>query len=78
MTSLPAMVYGLRNKGYLREGYDADICIFDPETILDNATYLEPFHRADGLNWVIVGGVVAAENAVFNGAKNGRVLPRQL
>ena len=78
ITSLPAMVYGLRNKGYLREGYDADICIFDPETILDNATYLEPFHRADGLNWVIVGGVVAAENAVFNGAKNGRVLPRQL
>ena len=78
MTSLPAMVYGLQNKGQIREGYDADICVFDPETILDRATYLEPSHRAEGLHWVIVGGAVTAENAAFNGTKNGRVLPRQL
>ena len=39
MTSLPAKVYDLKGKGYIREGFDADICIFDSEKIIDNATF---------------------------------------
>ena len=78
MTSLPAAVYGLENKGLLKEGFDADICVFDPETIIDKATYLEPHHRAEGLRWVIVNGQVAAENAVSTGITAGKVLLRPL
>ena len=78
MTSLPAMVYNLENKGYLREGYDADICVFDPETIIDGATYTEPHLKAQGLNWVIVGGQVAAKDAVSTGITAGKVLLRKI
>ena len=78
MTSLPAKVYDLENKGYIRIGFDADICVFDPETIIDKATYIDPSQRAEGLNWVIVGGEVAAENAVYTGSRRGKVLPRSV
>ena len=77
MTSLPAKVYGLEGKGYIREGYDGDICIFDPETIIDTATYTQVTGRAEGLRWVIVGGKVAAENAVYTGTTTGKVLLRK-
>lgn len=77
MTSLPATVYDLKNKGLIKVGYDADICVFDPETIIDRATYIEPSHRAEGLHYVIVGGEVAAENAVSTGKINGKVLLRK-
>lgn len=76
MTSLPAQVYGLAGKGMIREGMDADICLFDPETIADKATYTEVTHRAEGLYRVIVGGKVAAENAVFTGTAAGKLLLR--
>lgn len=76
MTSLPAQVYGLSGKGLIREGMDGDICVFDPETIIDRATYTEVGHRAEGLRYVIVGGVVAAENALSTGVAKGRVLRR--
>ncbi len=74
MTALPAEVYHLANKGYIQAQYDADICIFDPETIRDMATYDDPAKRAEGLRFVIVGGQVAAENAVHNGISAGKVL----
>ena len=77
MTALPAKVYGLKEKGYIKVGFDADICVFDPETILDKATYTEVSLRAEGLNFVIVGGVIAAENAVTTGDLGGKVLARQ-
>ena len=76
MTSLPAYVYGLEGKGYLREGMDADICVFDPNTIQDHATYMEPTLGAEGLRWVIVGGQIAAENAIATGVTAGKVLLR--
>lgn len=76
MTLLPARVYDLKNKGLLKVGYDADICVFDPQTIIDRATYTDPSQRAEGLHWVIVGGQVAAQNAVYNGVTAGKVLRR--
>ncbi len=74
ITSMPAEVYGLKTKGLLKEGYDADICIFDADKIIDKADYVNCEERAEGLNYVIVGGVITAENAVYTGAKNGRVI----
>jgi len=73
-TFMPATVYKLQNKGLIREGYDADICIFDAEKIIDKADYINPHNRCEGLNYVIIGGEIAAENAVYNGKRNGRFL----
>lgn len=77
MTSLPAMVYGLATKGVIAEGMDADICIFDPETIIDRAEFTNPHLRAEGLHFVIVDGVIAAENAVCTGQRPGKLLRRK-
>ena len=54
MTSLPAAVYDLRGKGLVREGFDADLCIFNPDTILDHADYATCHDHAEGFNSVIV------------------------
>ena len=74
MTSQPAYVYGLKNKGLIKEGYDADICIFDYEKIIDRADYMDCHKRAEGLNYVIVNGKIAAENAVYNGTLSAKVI----
>lgn len=73
-TSLPAAVYGFKTKGLLKEGYDADICIFDPETIIDRCDFVDCHQRADGLRYVLIGGKVVAENAEFNGTMAGKLL----
>ena len=70
-TSMPASVYGLSSKGVLKEGYDADICIFDADRITDKADYSDCRQRCEGLEYVIVGGGIAAQNAVYTGSKNG-------
>jgi N-acyl-D-amino-acid deacylase len=77
MTSMPAAVYELSGKGLLREGFDADICIFDPEKIVDRAEFVDCHGRAEGLHYVLVGGEVVVKNAVYQGKKNGRVLLRK-
>ena len=74
MTSLPAKVYKLSSKGLLREGYDADICIFDAEKIIDKATFTDCTKGAEGLDYVIVGGKIAAQDAVYNGTKNAKFI----
>ncbi len=74
MTSMPAVVYGLKTKGLIAEGYDADICIFDADTIVDRADFSNCALRAEGLNYVLVGGQIAAENAVYTGARAAKLL----
>ena len=78
MTSMPAAVYGFSTKGIIKEGMDADICIFDSDKIIDNASFTECQKRASGLNYVILGGEIVVENAVYNGKKNGAVLLRTI
>lgn len=77
ITSLPAEVYGLKGKGLIRVGYDADICIFDPEKITDRADFTSCQLRAEGLKFVIVGGETVAEDSVYTGKKPGRILLRK-
>ena len=73
---MPASVYGLTGKGLLAEGYDADICIFDPEKITDRADFINCWEKAEGLHYVIVGGQVVAEDATCNGVCPGKLLRR--
>lgn len=77
MTSLPAAVYKFQNKGLLKEGYDADICIFDPDRILDQADFADPSGHAIGLSYTIVGGKIAAKDAFATGELGGKLLYRK-
>jgi N-acyl-D-amino-acid deacylase len=74
MTSLPAQVLSINKRGLLREGYYADITIFDPEIIIDKATFEDPHQYAVGINTVLVNGVIVVENGLHNGNRPGRVL----
>jgi N-acyl-D-amino-acid deacylase len=58
MTSLPAEKLRLKSKGRIAENYDADVTIFNPDAIIDNATYENPRQFSSGIEWVIDGGVV--------------------
>lgn len=74
-TSMPASVYELDLKGKIYEGFDADICIFDAERIIDKADYVNCANRCEGLNYVILGGEIVVENAIYNGKKKGSFIP---
>ena len=74
MTSLPAMVYNLPTKGLIREGMDADLVLFDPETVGDNNDYANPYVKNSGLDYVIVGGQIAVKDNVITGAMGGKQL----
>ena len=76
MTSLPALVFGMTDRGALRPGAFADVVIFDPATVKDMATYLEPHQLAEGVSTTIVNGVVVYEGGTFTDALPGRVLTR--
>ena len=73
MTSLPAHVYNLSGKGMIREGYDADICIFDAEKIIDKSDFTDCVQKNEGLNYVLVAGEVVVEDAEHNGKRLGKV-----
>lgn len=77
MTSLPAHVYELNGKGRIAVGMDADLCIFDPETISDTADFVRCDLPNKGLNYVIVGGRVVLKDGVYNGVRAGVVLARK-
>jgi N-acyl-D-amino-acid deacylase len=74
MTSLPALVFGIEDRGVLRPGAFADVAIFDPATIEDAATYEQPQQLATGVPTVLVNGVVVREDGQFTDALPGRVL----
>ena len=74
LTSLPADILGLEDRGTLAEGYMADIVIFDPETIKDNATFEDPFHYPDGMKYVFVNGTALVDNGKYTRALPGRAL----
>ena len=77
MTSLNAAKLGLRDRGRLQAGAFADITIFDPDQVLDKATYTEPFQNNIGIESVIVNGQVVLDHDRHTGARPGRALRRQ-
>jgi len=74
MTSLPASFLRLKNRGTLQEGAVADIVVFAPEAVRDNATYADSRRYCSGVEYVIVNGVPSIENGEYLGALNGRLL----
>jgi len=76
MTSLPALTLQMKDRGILEEGYKADITIFNPETIRDNATYADSRQYSTGVKYVIVNGKTTIENGEFNDVLHGKLLLR--
>ena len=74
MTSLPAQILSIKQRGLIKEGYYADITVFDSKTIIDKATFEDPHQYAEGIHSVIVNGVIVVEQGVHNGNKPGKVL----
>lgn len=77
ITSLPAQREHLTGRGLIKEGFFADITIFDPDNIIDKATYTQPAQLAEGVKYVIVNGQVAFENGKATGAMPGKPLKGQ-
>ena len=74
MTSLNAAKLGIRDRGLLRAGHFADLTLFDPERVIDRATYTEPFQYGTGIEYVIVNGQVVLDRGKHTGTHSGRVL----
>jgi N-acyl-D-aspartate/D-glutamate deacylase len=74
MTSLPASVFGIRDRGELRAAAFADLVVFDPAKVIDRATYQDPHALAEGMDWVLVNGAIARRDGEFTGAREGKVL----
>lgn len=76
MTSLNASKLDIRDRGLIRAGHYADLVIFDPATIIDKATYTEPFQYPEGIQFVVVNGEVVLERGTHSGKKPGKALRR--
>ena len=74
ITSMPAEREHLTDRGLLKTGFYADITIFDPATIIDQATYANPAQLSKGVDCVIVNGQVEFDHGALTGAKAGRAL----
>ena len=74
MTSLSAQRLAIRDRGLLREGFFADIAIFDPDTVADRSTFDDPHQYAVGMDTVLVNGQVVVADGRHTGARPGRIL----
>jgi dihydroorotase/N-acyl-D-amino-acid deacylase len=77
MTSMPAKAMGLKDRGIIEIGKKADITIFNPETIIDNATFVRPHQYSEGIEYVLVNGKLAVDKGVFQPIKSGEVLLKE-
>jgi N-acyl-D-amino-acid deacylase len=77
MTSLPATTFGLKNRGFLRERYWADLVVFDPAKVRDNATFEAPHQYATGFAHVFINGIEVVKDDKHTGAKPGRAVRRE-
>jgi N-acyl-D-amino-acid deacylase len=74
LSGLPATNLGLDHRGFIKEGYFADVVVFDPNTIADKATYEKPHQYAVGMKHVFVNGIQVLKDGEHTGAKAGRAL----
>ena len=74
MTSLPASFLAMEDRGKIKEGYKADIVIFDPETARDNGTHSDARQYSTGTEYVMVNGKISVEKGEYNEVLNGKLL----
>lgn len=77
MTALPADVFGLVNRGRVRVGHVADLVLFDPGTVVDNATFTQPTLAPLGIDEVLVSGEHVVENGQWMGRRAGKYIAAQ-
>lgn len=77
MSGFPAEKFKIMKRGTIAKGNYADVVVFDPQTIQDNATFDNPYQYATGMEWVIVNGKVAVENGSYNGQRSGEIIRRK-
>ena len=77
MTTMPADRLGLKERGRIKENTFADIVIFNPETVIDKATFQEPHQYPVGIDYVIVNGKFAVDGGQYGNVRSGKVLRRQ-
>ncbi len=75
VTQNPAVRFGLKDRGLIKEGYFADITIFDSENLIDNSTYDDPKQFPSGIPFVLVNGQIAVDNEKCTGVLAGRAIP---
>ena len=78
MTSMTADWYQLKNKGAIKDGYDADLVLLDYERLRDRATYQNPTIRTEGIQWVMVNGKMVYQDMEMTSAAPGRFIPHRL
>jgi N-acyl-D-aspartate/D-glutamate deacylase len=76
LTSLPAQTLGLRDRGLLKDGFKADVVVFDPETVQSPATIEQPKQFPIGIDYVIVNGQIVVDRGEHTGVLPGRALRR--
>ena len=76
MTSKPASVLSLRDRGQVKEGFRADLTVFDWNKIIDKGTFTDPIQFPEGIVYVIINGKPAVERGVHTGVLNGQVIRR--
>ncbi|MEA2263938.1 MAG: N-acyl-D-amino-acid deacylase [Acidobacteriaceae bacterium] len=76
MTGMPGQRFGLAQRGRIREGYYADLVLFDPERIVDTATFADPIRPALGIAYVWVNGLLSYTNQGSMETRSGRFVPR--
>jgi len=74
MTSLPAQKFHFNNRGLLREGFAADIVVFDENTVQDMSTYNKPHQYSTGFKYVLVNGKITWQGEKHTGVRNGMIL----
>ncbi|MEP3072993.1 MAG: amidohydrolase family protein, partial [Maricaulis sp.] len=75
-TGLTADTFGFTGRGYLREGYIADIVVFDPQSFAPRAGYAAPEELSEGVRYLLVNGALAIENGATTGALAGQPVLR--
>ena len=76
MTGAPAEKLGLTDRGFVHSGLDADLVLFDPETVTENATFGDPHQYPTGIDLVMVNGEIVVDNGEHTGKLPGKVLRR--
>ena len=76
MTAVPARVFGLADRGLVREGAYADLVLLDPDTVIDSADFTSPKQHAAGIREVIVNGNPVWRANAWTGERPGRILRR--
>jgi N-acyl-D-amino-acid deacylase len=74
MTYLSAATFGLKERGLIKEGFYADMVVFDYKKIIDRATFNNPYKRSEGIVYVFVNGKLAVKEGEFTGSFSGRII----